>query len=205
MELDIELPPFIGLCGHPKSGKTTAAEILQKTFGCQILDSGMPLREIAVRHLGLDWDQVMTQEGKASTVNILGKDWQVRKILGDLGQKLEDMFGEEIMPFMAHQSIMDELCNGGDNTYIDPSCRKTQGHYWKRQGGLVIGINNPDAGPSIYAFDKFDESAVDYWILNDGLNRGLSPEDARKDLAAKLFDIVVHYGLTNITKEVLAA
>lgn len=195
MEINVSLPQFIAFCGHPGCGKTTAAEILVETFNCKILDTGMPLREIAVRHLGLDWDQVMTQEGKASFVDINGIGWQVRKILGDLGKKFEDLFGEEIMPFMSHQSVMDEIENGEQTTYIDPSCRKVQGHYWKRNGGIVIGIRNPLTHPSIYEFDAFDEAAVDFWIDNDGLAKGMSKEEAMRDLEGKLVNALIKHCL----------
>lgn len=203
--MDITLPTFIALVGHPTCGKTTAAELLGELYGCKILDTGMVLREFCVRHLGLDWDQVMTQEGKKSFVDICGKDWQVRKILGDLGQKLEDLFGEEIMPYIAHQSVIDEIENGEPCSYVDPSCRKTQNHYWKRQGGLVIGINNPLAGPSQYAFDAFDPEPVDFWIENDALACGLPEKLAREDLKQKLNKAIIGWAVEDQLGGALAA
>ena len=173
-------PAIVALVGHPKAGKTTAAEILKNLYGYQIVDTGAPLRKISMKYLGLDRDMVYTQKGKASRVMIAGKEWQVRDILGTLGAKLEEMFGEEIMPIMSHNMV------GPDSLIVDPSCRKTQGHYWKRQGGVVIKIDNPAVGPSPYAFDKFDESSVDHTILNDGLARELSEADAMADLERKI-------------------
>lgn len=195
--MHIDLPTFIAFVGHPTSGKTTAAEILCETYGCKLLDTGFVLRDFAVRYLGLDWDQVLTQEGKKSFVTINDKEWQVRKILGDFGQKIEDMFGEEIMPFIAHQSVKDEIENGEPCSYIDASCRKIQNHYWKRQGGLVIGINNPLAKPSQYAFDAFDPAPVDFWIENDALACGLPPDRAREDLKEKLNKAIIGWCVEN--------
>lgn len=204
--MDIQLPPFIALCGNPGCGKTTAAEILCEAFECEIIDTGGPLREIAMAYLGLTRQQVYTQEGKASFVEINGKDWQVRKILGDLGKKLEDLFGEEIMPFMSHQGALKvHKDDAALPTFVDPSCRKVQGHYWKRQGGLVIGINNPLAHPSIYEFDAFDETAVDFWIENDGLAAGLPAHLALRDLEGKLVNAVLKHCLENVVRNNLAA
>ena len=209
MEIQVKLPPFIALCGHPGSGKTTAAEIICEAFECEILDTGGPLREIAMNYLGLTRQQVYTQESKASIVQVNGVEWPVRKILGDLGKQLEDMFGEEVMPFMSHQLIQRRLTKVFDEndmpTFVDPSCRKIQAHYWKRHGGLVIGINNPLAGPSPYDFDKFDETAVDVWIENDGLARGMEPHEALRDLEGKVVNTILQWVIEKSFKAAFAA
>ena len=186
--MNIDIPSYIALVGNPTAGKTTAAEIMVELFGVKILETGFPLRKFAMDHLGLTYQQVYTQEGKLENVDIAGEIWPVRKILGDLGQKLEDMFGEEIMPFMAQQLVK----NTKGHCYVDASCRKSQPHFWKRQGGIVIGIRNPLAPPSPFTFDAFDESAVDYWIDNDGLANGMSKDEAMKDLSEKVLSLFVN-------------
>jgi hypothetical protein len=174
-------PPFIGLCGNPKSGKSEVQKILEDSYGVRPIDDGWHLRRIAVDDLGLTWEQVSTQEGKASYVEILGKRWQVRDILGSLGKKLEDLMGEHIMPHMACQGL-----DLGDCSYSFGSVRKTQGAYYKARGGIILGIVNPLAGPSMYDFDWFDPALVDVWITNDAQSRGLDREAGLADLAEKL-------------------
>jgi hypothetical protein len=49
-----------------------------------------------------------------------------------------------------------------------------------------IGVSSPTASPSKYEFDSFDPSVVDVWILNDGLSLGMSTDEARIDLEAKV-------------------
>lgn len=175
------LPKYIGLCGDPGAGKTEAQKILQEEFDYRPVDDGHVLREFAVEKLGLSWDDVQTQDGKKRFTEILGKKWQNRDILGTLGKQLEDMFGEEIMPFIATRNINSKL------RYCFGSVRKTQGHFFRREGGLVIQIANPDASPSPYDFDWFDPTAVDIIINNDGLSRfDGDVVSAREDLRDKL-------------------
>lgn len=156
------LPRYIGLCGNPKAGKSEVQRILDKLYGYQPVDDGYVLREFAVNKLGLTWDDVQTQDGKARFTEILGKNWQHRDILGTLGNHLEEMFGEEIMPFIACNTLPKA------GIYSFGSVRKTQGAFYRRVGGKVLEIRAPWAGPSPYAFDKFDASMVDLVIENNG-------------------------------------
>lgn len=177
------LPKFIVLCAQPKAGKSLAQDLLFKTFGYKPVDTGMPLRRISMDYLGLTLDQVATQEGKASYVEIEGKTWQVRDILGELGKHLEAMFGPDILAFMATNTLPPE----GLFSFV---ARRDQAHFYKKRGGLVIGLRNPIAGISAYDFDQFDESAVDIWIDNDAQQRGLSDTDGRLDLDLKLVNAI---------------
>lgn len=174
------LPRFIGLCGHPKSGKSLVQDILMANYNVKPVDDGRPLREIAKEYLGLSHDDVYTQLGKAGSTEILGRLWVNREILGELGNRLEAMFGEHILPFMSTMSLK------GDGPFSFGSVRKTQGWFYKDNGGVIIGIDNPQASPSPYPFDVFDKRAVDYWINNDGLHRGLSHKAALADLEVKV-------------------
>lgn len=184
-----DLPPYIAICGNPESGKSLVQMILQKSYGVQPVDDGYALREYAVNNLGLTWDQVSTQEGKREKVKVLGRVWEVREILGEVGKQLEDLFGEHIMPLMAVNRIKEKSAR----SHSFGSVRKTQGYFFRERGGIVLGIRNPNAPMSKYAFDWFDPDAVTHWIDNDGLARGLSVDDARSDLEEKINVIASDY------------
>lgn len=182
------IPPYIALCGNPKSGKSLVQELLQSELAVQPVDDGWPLREFAINNLGLTFEQVTTQAGKMEFVEILGRRWQVREILGELGNRFETMFGKDIMPFMAMARC--ERAQRHDpevqHFYSFGSVRRDQGRCYQERGGIVIGIRNPLAGPSFYEFDRFDETVVDAWIENDAQRRGLNDTDGRLDLRDKV-------------------
>lgn len=178
------LPRFIALCGHPKAGKSTVQEILHQNFNVIPVDDGGPLRKIAMEYLGCTYDQVYTQPGKLEYVDILDRSWQVRKILGELGNAFEEKFGGDVIPLM----VCNSLKTPGPFSF--GSVRREQGAYYKERGGVVIGIVNPLAEPSPYEFDRFDETLVDHWIANDALYCGLDPFNARKDLEEKVTRLV---------------
>lgn len=161
-------PRLLALCGRPKSGKTEVQRLLEKHYGYAPVDDGFPMRDFAMRHLGLTHDQVYTQEGKASRVEVAGVNWQVRDILGQLGNHLEALFGADGIPFMATANLEP------GKLYSFGCVRREQGAFYKRMGGLVIGIRRPGIEPSPFEFDRFNEELVDYWIDNDGDLEALS-------------------------------
>lgn len=178
------LPRFIALCGYPKAGKTMVQEILSLNFSVTPVDDGGPLREIAMKYLGCTWDQVYTQPGKLRYIDILDKSWQIRGILGELGNAFEEKFGGDVIPLMVCNSLQ------GAGPFSFGSVRREQGVYYKERGGVVIGIRNKLAEPSPYKFDRFNPDLVDHWIENDALWRGLDPFSARKDLEEKVTHLV---------------
>jgi hypothetical protein len=181
-----KLPRFIALVGNPKAGKSLVQDILRDNYGVAAIDSGGPLRQIAMQQYGLTHDQVYTQEGKLEYVEVLGRRWQVRELLGELGNRFEKMHGDWATPWMAVRQIP----AADDRTFCDASCRKTQGNFYKSLGGVVIGIHNPLAGPSPYAFDAVRTDIPDYWIENDALARGMSHVSAKLDLELKVQEAV---------------
>lgn len=174
------LPRLIVLCGNPLSGKTTAAEIIRDTFGYQIADDGLPLRQIGMQHLGLTEHQVFTQEGKLEEVELNGRIWTAREILGEIGNAFEEKFGGDVIPMMSHRSQNANEC------YVMGSVRRDQGLYWKKLGAFVIEIENPQAGPSNYEFDSYNRDPVDVTITNDALFNGFDADTARADLTDKI-------------------
>jgi energy-coupling factor transporter ATP-binding protein EcfA2 len=180
----VTLPKIIALCGNPTSGKSTAAEIINEIYGHELADDGLPLRKIAMDYLGLTAHQVFTQEGKLEYVEINGRKWQVREILGEIGNAFEDKFGGEVIPMMSHHA------RPKGSYSVFGSVRREQGKYWRDRGALVIEIVNPLAPPSIYPFDAYNNAYCQARIQNDGLARGLSKEEARRDLADKLIAVI---------------
>jgi hypothetical protein len=178
------LPRYIAICGNPKVGKSLAQELLIKNYGVRAIDSGLPLREIAMQQYGLTWHQVYTQEGKLEKVNILGREWVVRELLGELGNRFEEMHGDWATPWMTVRRIPATEVG----PFCDASCRKNQGAFYKTLpgGGVCIGIRSPNVGPSPYDFDRVREEHVDFWIENDGLARNLPISEARADFEVKL-------------------
>lgn len=160
-------PRFIAICGRPTSGKSTAQRLLHNSLGYVPVDDGRPLRQIAINWLGLTEEQVATQAGKLETVRLNGRDWQVRDIMGEIGNAMEEKFGGDVIPLMAlnHYGILDEKSRGG---YSFGSVRRQQGYFYKRHGGMVIEIVRPGVGLSLKAFDRYDPSAVDASVVNDG-------------------------------------
>lgn len=184
-------PQYIALFGNPGAGKTKAAEILQQQFGYILADDGLPLREIAMKYLGLTHRQCFTQEGKKEIIQINGRDWEARKVLGEIGNAFEDKFGGEIIPQMAHATF--DL----DEKYVMASCRREQGAYWKSVGAICVEIVNDFAPPSPFEFDWFNPTHIDYRIKNDFNPAAANEADAEKallKLAFSLFSLIRHLG-----------
>lgn len=157
---------YIALCGHPGAGKTEVAGILQKVYGFTIVDDSRCLRDAAIALYGLTEEQVNTQTGKTSYVEVCGRRFQVRQLLGDLGKDQEDRFGEQFTPETAVSSAQQLAKTTSAKRFVFPSVRKTQGITYKRHNGIIIEIDRPGTKPSQYVFDRFDSSLVDLVISN---------------------------------------
>ena len=169
--VDFHRPPYIALCGWPKVGKSTVAELLRDIFGTIVVDDGRPLRDAGKTLFGLTEHQVTTQEGKASFVNVCGRDYEVRELLGKLGADLEARYGEQFTAEAAlHYVNRIRREYQGSRTFVFPSVRRSQGLTYKKAGGLVIEITRKGTTPSPHAFDDYDHSLVDMIIRNDFTN-----------------------------------
>lgn len=179
------LPRYIGLCGNPGAGKSLVQTILLEDFGIPAVDDGEVLRSFCIDNLGMTRDDVYTQEGKLRHTDILGRSWQNRELLGELGNRLESMLGEHIMPFIACNRLV-----ASTEPVTFGSVRKTQGYFFRERGGIIIEVRNPLAGPSPFAFDKFDAAAVTHVLHNEGLVRFTDMDAARADLRKSVHALV---------------
>jgi hypothetical protein len=168
------LPRFIALCGHPKSGKSLVQEFLTTNFNVQAVDDGGPLRKISIDYLGLTWDQVHTQEGKAEYIEVLGERWQVREILGELGNRLEAMFfdhgdfipidTEEDRDFLASKDGLDEKISAAVKARITAAMAREElaaftGGTFATGGGGGETTSTISEGPSgMLTADSFREA-----------------------------------------------
>src|ERR1043166_5159295 len=83
----------IGLCGMPRSGKTEGRKILELEYGFVTLDTKQVLREMAATLTGLRSTDFVTQEDKEA----LFEGVQRRKIMGELGNVAEKLWGDSYM------------------------------------------------------------------------------------------------------------
>jgi len=168
----MQFPKFIALCGNPSSGKTTAAELLCDDLGYELVDDGLPLREIGQNYFGLTWEQCHTQEGKKEKILLNGREYEAREILGEIGDALERKFGENIMPVMVLNRHHDDF-KDPSRRFVFGSVRRNQGLFWRSMGALVLEINNPSALPSPYYFDQYNRAPIHESVFNDGTSRAL--------------------------------
>lgn len=179
---DFSSVPLVALCGRPKVGKSTVQRLMTEMFGFTPVDDGRVLRDNAIRMFGLTEWHVTTHEGKDSYVEVCGHPWQVRQILGDLGQLYEDHFGENVL---AEIALKDAAALHADPArfhlgFTFGSVRKYQGWAYKAHGGVVIEVASATRGiDSPYDFDWYDSTVVDATIWNNG-----DEEELRANLAA---------------------
>jgi hypothetical protein len=163
----------VALCGNPKSGKTAIAEELRDTYGYTIVDDGDLLRRAAIilyGPYGMQPSDPYTQEGKARVIDVLGKSYTVRDLLGSLGSMLEEKHGEAFIPaaILASLRLDDDDDDDDDETcYVFPSVRKTQGAVYAEQGIPVVEIVRDGATPSPYGFDAYAKYLTSFTIENN--------------------------------------
>ena len=165
---------YIALCGAPGSGKSTVQQVLLEEFDIQPVDDGRVLRDIAIRSFGLTEEEVSTTKGKNSYVEIMGDNWQVRKVLGEIGRSLENVFNEHIVP---HLTILNQ-CTDPNKNYSFGSVRRTQPQYFNKIGGLVVEIVK-DGCISVYDFDHY-YGKIDMIIINNGTRDELREQIVQK-------------------------
>ena len=160
--------PLVALCGAPGSGKSEVQQILGRTFGCVSIDDGGILREACKALYGFSDDQVKTQEGKASLVEIAGRTVAVRDPIGWIGQHVEEKFGPDFIPLRAiEKARADHAHHDPMPTFVFGSVRREQGHVYRSRNGLVIEIVRPGKS-CINDFDHYNPVHATHMIDNDG-------------------------------------
>jgi hypothetical protein len=155
---------IVGICGYPLHGKTTAQGFLESSLGFKTLDDSLPIREMAMDRWKLTWDQVSTQEGKASTIQAFDTEMTVREAMGRLGKVMENLQGDNYWIDCALRKLHWPI----DKRVSFGSVRMSQGRSIKNAGGMVIAIIDPRKPMSHHDFDQFDYDYVDVMIMNDG-------------------------------------
>lgn len=162
---------YIALCGYPKSGKSEIQKILTQEFGIIAVDDGRVLRDAARKLFGFTEQQVTTQEGKKEKVTICGKEYEVRKVLGEVGNLLEGYFGDQVIPECTVKALEEQWAEHPHNenlTFSFGSVRKNQGNtYHANRKGVVVEIKRPGVEWSGNDFDLYDQSLVDCTFVND--------------------------------------
>jgi tRNA uridine 5-carbamoylmethylation protein Kti12 len=164
-------PTLIALCGAPKAGKTTLAEFLERRYNAHLVDDGEVLRRAAMALYGLSWDDVTTQEGKAKRIELCGRTFDHRQLLGQLGNLLESHYGEQIIPELTLRALQRRFHADTElwdhPFFVFPSVRKTQGLTYRERRGVVIEVRRPGHVP-VNDFDHYDTSLVNYTLDNAG-------------------------------------
>lgn len=155
---------YVALCGAPGAGKSEVQKYLHEKHGVMPVDDGYPCREIAITHFGLGHDDVYTQAGKnRSTVLPGGRSVVNRVLLGEIGNKLEEIGGPDFIPCAALLRIE----NVDNWAFSFGSVRRNQGRIYKAYGGIVIEIERPGFFVE-NEFDRYDRSCIDLTITNGG-------------------------------------
>lgn len=189
-------PGLIALCGLPGSGKSEIQKILDKKFGYIPFDDGHILRQHCCELFDMSLEDVTTQEGKAGFVEIQGETWQRRKVVGEYGNALEQLFGDLTVPNWAIRSALrdwpsrrlqsDRPLKG----YSFGSVRRSQGRAYRAAGGLVIEIARPGVAPTGNVWDEYDKGLVTHSYLNDTLTL----EGLERDFTAFFEGVLAAHG-----------
>lgn len=163
-------PKLIALCGPPKAGKSTVQKILHETYGIEPHDDARLLRQTAMRVYGFTWEQVSTQEGKASIVEIAGKRADVRHFMGELGLAIERIHGSNFFPWRELEHLKSVY---GPNFERGPilsfgSARLEQPRFFRENGALVIEVLCDKVQASRNPYDVYDGSPAHIVIRNPG-------------------------------------
>lgn len=158
---------MIALCGAPHAGKTAVQKYLREKYDVAEIDDGWPMRDFAMRHLGLSSADVYSADGKAKTVTFPGgQSGTVRWALGEIGVKLTELLGPDAIPEMAFNQAMRTGYSVGTN-FSFGSVRQNQANFFKKKGAKIVEVVRPGFDV-VNTFDRYNTDAVDITLFNSG-------------------------------------
>lgn len=179
-----DAPRVIALCGAPESGKTHVQTILERRYGAASIDDGAIIRRGVMALYNLTWEQVSTQEGKRSKIAIPGGDaFEIRDLLGKLGNHLETLHGDSFIPRTALQEARERF--GADRVLSFGSVRRNQAsHYARAEHSICIEVVREGAVVT-REFDFYDRNCIDI-VIENPWRPGDDPEVAEAALEAEI-------------------
>lgn len=159
---------IIGLTGKMKSGKDTTADIITKYVKePRITSMAEPLKRLCVETLGLSWNDVWTQEGKARYNNLWGMT--NREILQKIGtDAMRNGFDPDIWVKCAYIYLQknDYKCY---NVIITDIRFPNEAQMVKDMGGIVVYIDRDIYQESTHESEKdLPLQYIDTVLLNHG-------------------------------------
>jgi hypothetical protein len=155
---------LIGLCGYPQAGKSEVRDILVREHGFLHVDTKMALRHLAGYVASVEPGVLNTQEGKeALYYGVTG-----RKIMGEIGNCVEGLFGDD---FMLRKTLKVYRDVYGDVPMVVDALRKNQ---TKAFTGLVYQVVSNRAAEPQGDYDRFYQGNTHGIIINDGSLEDLS-------------------------------
>ncbi len=145
---------IIGLCGKPGSGKSEVREILERSFGFETVCSKRILYKMSADITGL----AVSDFSNPKIKNSIFKGHQLRKITGELGNTVENLFGDSHLVNKAVSEL--DLARAN---YVVDSLRKTQ---TKDFPGIVVEVVSERGYDTGNDFDLYDRSRINYTLPN---------------------------------------
>lgn len=169
---------MIGLCGRPRTGKGQVRSVLESRCGFRWVDTKQPLVDAAIALTGLQRNEYTSQDGKDSEY----KGIQLRKVMGEIGKSVEELFGEN---HLVNLAIERERNGCGPKTrLVFDALRRNQPIDFPGYVVEVVSDRGIDTG---YDFDEYSKDKIDYTIYNNG-----SLGDLERNIIFMLHDLGIY-------------
>ena len=159
---------IIGLTGKMKSGKDTVAKMIEKHAPYSLMKSmAAPLKDLCITMLGLHWDDVHTQEGKAKYNEFWGMT--NREILQKVGtDAMRNGFHSDIWVKCAYIQLKQYNLSRG-NIIITDIRFPNEAQMVRDMGGIVVYVDRDIYQESVHESEKdLPLQYIDTVLLNHG-------------------------------------